>query len=286
MGSPFQHYIDHIPSDVYAGVKKLASEKIIIFRPDTYIANLQMQTRDYDFMIPTSIPPTIWIEKREYQFLKGCLIAFEPELSIATKIVPPAREYLTFSIKKNFFQEIAWEATGKRDVKFKKVQNTCSLQLLQTITHFENEIINFNGNCPLMSQSIAVLIVIQLLRDTENNTIIKTLKSGKENNHVSRAIEYMQSYYNAGITIKDICQEINLSPYYFIRLFKTQTGKTPHEYLLDIRLQQAKALLKRGLNSVEEVARLCGFIHVGHFSSVFRRNMGVTPSEYRRGHSI
>jgi AraC-like DNA-binding protein len=286
MGSPFQYFIDHIPADVYDGVKKLASEKIIIFRPDTYIPNLQMQTRDYWFTIPTSIPPTIWVGKREFQFPKGCLIVFEPEVSIATKTVQPAREYLTFSIKKDFFQETALEATGKRDVKFKKVQNTCSLELLQTIAHFENEMLNFNGICPLMSQSIAVQIVIQLLRDAENNAVVEPLKSGKENNHISRAIDYMQSYYNAGITLKDIGREINLSPFYFIRLFKAQTGKTPHKYLLDIRLQQAKALLKRGVNPVEEVARLCGFINVGHFSSVFRRNVGATPSEYRRRHSI
>lgn len=287
MGTPFQHFIDQIPPNIYASVKKLASEKIIILRPDTYIANLQMQTKDYDFMISPSNSPPIWVGKREYQFPKGSLVAFEPEVSIETKTVPlAAREYLTLIIKKDFFQEIAWEATGKGEIKFKKVPNTCSLQLLQTITHFENEMSNFNGNCPLMSQSIAVQIVIELLRNTENNAIIKPLKSGKENNHISRAIDYMQSYYNADITIKDICREISLSPFYFIRLFKVRTGKTPHEYLLDVRLQQAKVLLKRDLNTVKEVARLCGFIHVGHFSSVFRRNMGVTPSEYRKRHSI
>ncbi|MFZ7102913.1 MAG: helix-turn-helix transcriptional regulator [Peptococcaceae bacterium] len=103
-----------------------------------------------------------------------------------------------------------------------------------------------------------------------------------ENKHVEKAVEYMRAYYNKGIRVRDICREINLSPYYFIRLFKTQTGKTPHEYLLDIRLEEAKALLQKGENSVEEVAHFCGFVNLGHFSSFFRRYMEMTPSEYKK----
>jgi len=133
----------------------------------------------------------------------------------------------------------------------------------------------------LMLQSICVQLAIQVLRCMDNDAA-GAKKYDRENNYVSKAIDYMQAYGNAGISINDICREINLSPFYFIRLFKAQTGKTPHQYLLEIRLQKAETLLQQGGYSVEEVAHLCGFIHPGHFSSLFRRMMGTTPSEYRK----
>lgn len=189
-------------------------------------------------------------------------------------------KYLYLCFNREFFEDAVWEATGKRDT-IKKLECSPSPQLQQTIALFESEVENLNGYYSLMIQSICMHLAMQLIRCTENDAI-GPKKYAQENNYVSKAIDYMQAYYNAGISINDICREINLSPFYFIRLFKARTGKTPYKYLLEIRLQHAEALLKRGGYSVEEVARLCGFVNSGHFSALFRRSMGITPSEYMK----
>ena len=92
----------------------------------------------------------------------------------------------------------------------------------------------------------------------------------------------MHAYYNSNIKIDDICNQINISPYHFIRMFKAKTGTTPHEYLLGIRVNKAEEMLKKGIYSIEEVARLCGYIDASHFSSYFKRVLGVTPSAYKK----
>jgi len=278
----FRHFMDQIPADYKTNVKRFANEKILLLKPNTYIPNAVLKSQDYHFWFPTSIPPPSWVGKREYHFHRGGMITIEPEVTVQTKTITPTREYWTLCINKDFFQEIAWQVTGKRDVKIKKLEHACCLQVLQTMARFEEEVIDYNGNCPLMIESICVQMVIQLLRSTGVSAAKDREKTSGEHNYVRKAIEYMHAYFSAGIKIDDICQEINLSPYYFIRLFKADTGKTPHEYLLDIRLQQAEAMLRDGTNSVEEVAYLCGFVSPGHFSSFFRRNVGISPSEYKK----
>ncbi|NLK38070.1 MAG: helix-turn-helix transcriptional regulator [Epulopiscium sp.] len=92
----------------------------------------------------------------------------------------------------------------------------------------------------------------------------------------------MQEYYSANISINDICNLIYLSPCHFKRVFKDCTGQTPYQYLMKIRLEKAKEILKEKESSMEEVARLCGFVNTGHFATVFKRNIGMSPSEYRK----
>ncbi|MFZ7102919.1 MAG: helix-turn-helix domain-containing protein [Peptococcaceae bacterium] len=285
MGAAFKQLTDQVAAE-HADAKIVATKKVLLLKPDFYIINEITENTDYHFVTPTSTPPPTWLGKREYQFRKGRLVVFEPGVSILTKINVPTREYRNLGFNREFFEETAWEATGKRTVKFREREFVPNPHLLQIIARFEDEVVNFAGSCPLMLQSISVQMVIEFLRCTGINTIREPREPSRENSYVSKATEYMRAYYNAEINIEDICREINLSSFYFIRLFKAQTGKTPHEYLMDIRLEQAKALLQQGTTSVEETARLCGFVHPGHFSSFFRNNMGMPPSEYRKKHKV
>lgn len=281
METVLQRLLGQIPEQ-YANVNRLASEKILLIKPTVYVTNVGMEPRNYNFIFPTSAPPPTLLGKREYQFHRGCMIALEPEVNVLLKRAAPTREYKSLCISKDIFQEIAWQVTGKREVKFTEREYACWPQVLQTIAQFEEEVSGNCGECPLMLESICVQMIIQILRATGVIGVKDSEHTAGSRNHVSKAIEYMHSYFSAKIKIDDICRDINLSQYHFIRLFKDQTGKTPHEYLMDIRLKQAEAMLRSGMNSVEEVAYLCGFVNLSHFSSFFRRSVGITPSEYRK----
>lgn len=100
--------------------------------------------------------------------------------------------------------------------------------------------------------------------------------------HVNKAIDYMLIYYNRNTTIRDISSSVYFSSNHFIRIFKQQTGQTPHEYLVSIRLEKAKEMLNNDEFCIEDIARLCGFVNPGHFSTLFKRFEGVTPTEYRK----
>ena len=92
----------------------------------------------------------------------------------------------------------------------------------------------------------------------------------------------MHKYYSGNISIDDICNEIYLSSSYFKRIFKNETGKTPYQFLTEIRIEKAKAMLKNKESAIYEVARLCGFVNQGNMSTIFKKQTGISPSEYRK----
>ncbi|WP_245917788.1 helix-turn-helix transcriptional regulator [Alteribacillus bidgolensis] len=69
--------------------------------------------------------------------------------------------------------------------------------------------------------------------------------------------------------MNDIASEVNLSPYYFLRVFKKSMGETPINYLIQLRLNEAKYLLHHTNLSIAEIAYKCGFNSESHFITTF-----------------
>jgi AraC-type DNA-binding domain-containing proteins len=281
MAEAFKNFLDQIPSAIRSETEASFDRNMIIFRPVSYIIGLETYFEDYHFVLTTSDPPPLRVEQRVHQFKKGKLLPFTPETRMLCTESAPTRQYIALNIKKDFLQGIAQEVVGKADVLFTRMNNPYSTQLVNLICSFEEEVKNYQHNSPLMLQSISTQIVIQLLRETGSNSMIGE-KLPLDCKYVNIAKEYIMAYYNANIKIADICEEIHLSPYYFIRVFKEQTGQSPHEFLLSIRMSKAEELLQKGDYTIEEVARLCGFVNIAHFSNQFKRIKGVPPSVYKR----
>jgi len=73
-----------------------------------------------------------------------------------------------------------------------------------------------------------------------------------------------------------------MSQYYFCRLFKQSVGMTPHQYLIRLRVERAKQLLKRSDLAIADVALQCGFSHQSHLSFHFRRLVGMSPKTFQQ----
>lgn len=286
MESTFKYFIDQIPSEIYTKTETLRTGNIVVFRPTTYIRDVNLHLIDYHFVLPASDPPPMMVEQRENQFKRGRLIAFAPETRVRCTRDVPTRQFIAMVIKKDFFQDIFREVVGKAEILFSRMNNPFSSKLINLINSFEEEIARFKESCPLMMQSISTQIVIQMLRETGNYKEIDGAELRANRNYVNRAIEYMLAYYNANLKMEDICKQIHLSPYYFARMFKDKTGQSPHEFLLSVRIDKAEQMLKSGGYSIEEVARLSGFINAAHFSNYFKRVKGMPPSVYKRKYVI
>ena len=96
-----------------------------------------------------------------------------------------------------------------------------------------------------------------------------------------RVLNYVGTNLDRDITLRDLARQAGTSVFHFARLFKRRTGLSPHQYLLQRRIDQARSLLGDGNLSIGEVALRCGFAHPSHFSETFRRVTGVTPRAYR-----
>lgn len=98
---------------------------------------------------------------------------------------------------------------------------------------------------------------------------------------VEESIRYISDHLDRDISVELLARQAMLSPFYFSRLFKRETGFTPHRYLVMVRLDYSRYLLRSSPLTVKEVAFRCGFNSESHFCTCFRQQLGMTPQEYR-----
>jgi AraC family transcriptional regulator len=99
-------------------------------------------------------------------------------------------------------------------------------------------------------------------------------------NRLKRAEDYMLANLQSDMSLQDIADAAGMSLFHFAKAFKQATGHAPHQYLREHRVQQARALLHDAKLSIGEVATRVGFTH-SHFTEVFAKHMGMTPSKFR-----
>ena len=85
------------------------------------------------------------------------------------------------------------------------------------------------------------------------------------------------------LRVEQIAEEMNLDRRYLSRLFKEKTGQTVQEYLISVRMEEAKRRLEQGF-SVEETAQLCGYEDALYFSRVFKKHFGCAPTAYTKNY--
>lgn len=98
---------------------------------------------------------------------------------------------------------------------------------------------------------------------------------------IARTLHYLDSHYADDITQAEMARRVYLYPTYFSELFKKEIGKGFTEYLNQLRIEKAKALLPIKTLRVSEVAEMVGYRDHGYFTKQFRRYAGVSPAEYR-----
>ena len=97
-----------------------------------------------------------------------------------------------------------------------------------------------------------------------------------------RARELIDHCYDHPLSLDQISSEACFSRYHFLRLFRQAFNKTPHQYLIQRRIERAKVLLRSRRLSVTDVCFEVGFQSLGSFSSLFRKCVGDAPASYRK----
>ncbi len=111
---------------------------------------------------------------------------------------------------------------------------------------------------------------------------IPSHRSGKNYETVSAAKKYIQTHFAEKITLSDMAKAVHLSDIYFHTVFTEATGISPHEYLIDCRLEHAKKMLWNTAVSISEVAEKSGFGAQQYLTRVFKNKTGLTPAMYRK----
>ena len=134
----------------------------------------------------------------------------------------------------------------------------------------------------ICAESIAMQLAIQLLRNY--STLAKAsqpLSGNLSPRTYERAVEYVEANLPNDLTIQSIASELSMSASHFAHSFKQTTGITPHRYVMERRVEFAKALLRETDIPIANLPTRVGFSTHSHFCVTFQRLTGQTPSAFR-----
>jgi AraC family transcriptional regulator len=136
---------------------------------------------------------------------------------------------------------------------------------------------------PLMVESLANVLAIHLIRHTTGARRLLVSADGVLSRRKLRTVvEYIMENLGGSPTLEEMAAVVHLSPYHFARQFKAATGLPPYQYVIARRVERAQHLLRGdGELGLAEVAFRAGFSDQSHFSSHFKRIIGVTPGQFR-----
>src|ERR1700722_6838076 len=111
---------------------------------------------------------------------------------------------------------------------------------------------------------------------------VQLYRGGLGSARLRRIRELVHAKMEDDLSLDEMAQSVGLSTAHFARMFRKSTGQTPHQFVLRLRLERAKAMLRAPDARVLDVAVACGFKTQQHFAQVFRDVCGVSPTEYRQ----
>ena len=104
---------------------------------------------------------------------------------------------------------------------------------------------------------------------------------------LQRITEYMRQHLQDNLSLDQLARETDYSRAHFLRMFRATTGKTPHQYLTQCRIERARSMLLEAEKiSLTDIAAWCGFSSQSHLTRVFRKHVGVTPGEFMRRQNL
>jgi two-component system response regulator YesN len=118
-------------------------------------------------------------------------------------------------------------------------------------------------------------------RASEMIDIVSRSHSNRTQTLVIKAKEYINLHFSEAISVKDVAEAVCISESYFKSVFKKSSGSSYSEYLTTIRMDQAKNLLNTTDKSVTEIAFDVGYQTPNSFSTLFKKQTGMTPTQYK-----
>lgn len=132
----------------------------------------------------------------------------------------------------------------------------------------------------MLNNDFKVTDEVETYREGNSYPIFSTLPKSK----LKKILDFIELNIEDRLSLGDLAVEAGMSMFYFARLFKKSTGKSPHQFILERRIRYAKYLLIETEEPLVEVALSCGWTNQSHFTTAFKRLVGVTPRRYRHWH--
>ena len=120
----------------------------------------------------------------------------------------------------------------------------------------------------------------------KHDLLTRQVREGREEagtvENLKKVLQYIGEHYSSPIRLSELAELVNMNEQYFCRYFKKNIGKTITEYINVIRVEKAATALAETEDKIIDIASACGFDNTGYFIRRFKKEKGMTPSEYRK----
>jgi len=207
---------------------------------------------------------TYWVNGVAHHMKDGDII-YLPEGSIrARSVISPSNDYFSFNFHEN---EILSEENH--------ITGCLTKELWLLLSYLDSVNAGASADEPDTEITNRIFDCIQLqiqrnIRDSHTSPLIKKI------------VKYINEHYMEAITLKTIAEVTYFSPSYCENRFKKDMGKSIINYLIDVRIAEARNMLSETALSLPAVAEKVGFEDYNYFSRIFKKRVGYTPRQYRR----
>jgi AraC family transcriptional regulator len=152
----------------------------------------------------------------------------------------------------------------------------------RTVMEIAREAAEGAAGSKLMVDALSCQLAVQLLRKHAHVLFRESGGSDGLTSAQDRAVrDYIRHHLAETISLDDLAAVAGLSRFHFTRKFRTTMGATPHAFVLQQRVERARALLERTGTSLLDIAAICGFADQPHLTREFKKRIGVPPGRYR-----
>lgn len=234
---------------------------------------------DYEFVCEGRLQT---ISYREKDYVSGCIEVVPANLpygfrSHSTKIM----EWIQCYLEPAFLAQIAYESVNPDRVELLLTMKKPDPLIAQIALVLKSSLEVDGVGSSFYADSMATALSAHLIRHySTHNHHFREHEDGLSKQKLRQATEYIQAHLDEDISLSEIASELGMSQYYFCHLFKRSTGISPHQYLIQQRVERAKDLLKRSQLTITAIALECGFSNQSHFAKYFRKHTGMNPKKF------
>jgi AraC family transcriptional regulator len=186
---------------------------------------------------------------------------------------------LSFHFTPDFFQTVAASVPGTRRIAF-TTPNLPPLPALIPIIARAEAARDHGDTTELEETAIRLAgMVLGALTGTRR----RAPTSRRDERRITDALRLIEESADEPLSLGDLAGQVAMSPYHFLRTFRSVVGSTPHQFILRTRLHRAAVSLRRSDDSISSIAFASGFNDLSTFNRRFRRFIGLSPGAYRAG---
>lgn len=147
------------------------------------------------------------------------------------------------------------------------------------------EFINPTPGSELVQKASALNLIYQLFHDVTNPFLNASIPLSPHYAKIKQVIEYINNNIGKKMLLEELSNISGLSPNHFHKIFSKTMGTTLNSYVTKVKIDKAKELLIKSRLQIAEISFNCGFDNIPYFSSLFKKQVGISPGEYRKRHS-